>query len=176
MLPTGQTRCIWRDRFYNLYYQEQQESRRSLVDKTFIFATFPPMVGLPGCCMTCCLLCLPANLTSQECYGSPRLSVLLNVFFFHLSSSIQRFKITCKTVTASKKSDSGFGREIKKVRILSIIKHNICDSDEDNGELNTPTKLFPKSVRESVNHAAVQFQNLKNRLFTSVKLTRKYKN
>lgn len=68
-------------------------------------------------------------------------------------------------MSASKKTDSGYGRETKKERILNVIKHNICDSEEDNGESNMPTNdltprsiffLFPDSIRESVSHPAVQ--------------------
>lgn len=67
-------------------------------------------------------------------------------------------------MSASKKMDSGYEKEIKKERILNIIKHNTCDSEEDNGVSNMPTNyltprlifLIPESIRESVSHTAVQ--------------------
>lgn len=67
-------------------------------------------------------------------------------------------------MSASKKRDLECRREIKPERILNIIKHNTCDSEEYNEVSNMPPNdltlrsnfLFSNSIRKSASLNAIQ--------------------
>lgn len=131
-----------RDKVYNLYYRECQDSGRSLIEKTFIFVSFPHwwQDSLGAVWLAACSVC-QQTLPSRSAMDHLDCHFYLMLLYFS-PPLFQRLKRTCKAVSASKKMDSGYGRRIKKERILNIIKHNICDSEECNGESNTPTNYL----------------------------------